>query len=483
MDMRLSMYILADWLKQYAPQEKIQNGERRIRNTRLFSDEQRYTQNNVYVSSASDDTHKIICMNGNDYLQLEADNENQVINDIIDAFDYYNSWSDDLNYRLPELTMEQVVQSGADVLGHLVIVVDASHRILCHSRLPQSIVSRDVLEALINRDVAPLEYITESTEDPQIRQPLRNAYYVTPNPEAIRAECSLRNLFTHRRQWGWMILFGNHITRGGQQIQDALGDILERWMELHEEQQEALEITSVFVDILEEGIPNKEQLMFRLQQFGWKKTDRKVVCVLRWDGGGYEKSSAYAGFVGKQLLGGYAFAYRDDLVLVCNLEIERWENLAPELERLLSQSGGYGGRSQEFVDIFALPRQYGFAVAALAYPAEGVPITRFSDIAFQHGMAVIARQTSDYLIHPALKCLREYDSRNKTSLYETLRCVLTMERSYAQASQALFIHRSTLLYRMDCIERLTNLDLNQADTRLHLLISFAIDAQNGSGNP
>ena len=473
--MRLSMYILADWLKKYAPQEKIQSGERRIRNTRLFSDEQRYTQNNVYVSSASDDTHKIICMNGNDYLQLEADNENQVINDIIDAFDYYNGWSDDLNYRLPELTMGEIIQSGADVLGHLIIVVDASHRILCHSELPQNIVGREVLQKLINREVAPLEYITESTGDPLIRQPLRNSYYATPNPEAIKAECSLRNLFTHRRQWGWMILFGNHITRGEQQIQDTLGDIMERWMELHEEQQDELEMTSVFVDILEEGRPNKEQLMFRLQQFGWKKTDRKVVCVLRWGGDGYEKSSAYVGFVSKQLLGGYAFVYRDDLVLVCNLDMEGWPHMEPELARLLSQSGGHGGRSQEFVDIFDLPKQYGFAVAALDFPAEEKTITWFSDIAYQYGMAVIARQSADYLVHPALKCLREYDSRNKTSLYETLRCVLTMERNYAHASQALFIHRSTLLYRMDCIKRLTNLDLNRADTRLHLLISFAID--------
>ena len=52
--MRLSMWVLADWLKCYNPQIKIQDGRRTLRNVRLYSENQRMDASTVYLGAASD---------------------------------------------------------------------------------------------------------------------------------------------------------------------------------------------------------------------------------------------------------------------------------------------------------------------------------------------------------------------------------------------------------------------------------------------
>ncbi|MGL4282454.1 helix-turn-helix domain-containing protein [Eubacterium aggregans] len=64
--------------------------------------------------------------------------------------------------------------------------------------------------------------------------------------------------------------------------------------------------------------------------------------------------------------------------------------------------------------------------------------------------------------------LRAYDAQHHTSLYETLGCYLENERNLTRTARALFLHRSTLLYRLSRIEALTHLDLEDPQLQLHL---------------
>jgi DNA-binding PucR family transcriptional regulator len=75
---------------------------------------------------------------------------------------------------------------------------------------------------------------------------------------------------------------------------------------------------------------------------------------------------------------------------------------------------------------------------------------------------------------PALQFLRNYDKEKGTDYYNTLRCYLQCERSIPRASSALIIHRTTLEYRLEKIQNLIHLDLEDMDLRLYLLLSFHI---------
>lgn len=74
----------------------------------------------------------------------------------------------------------------------------------------------------------------------------------------------------------------------------------------------------------------------------------------------------------------------------------------------------------------------------------------------------------DALEAPGLAALREYDQRKGSDYWKTLDTYLRMEMSISRTSQALYIHRSSLLKRLEKIDRLTGFDLEDPDTRLYL---------------
>lgn len=76
--------------------------------------------------------------------------------------------------------------------------------------------------------------------------------------------------------------------------------------------------------------------------------------------------------------------------------------------------------------------------------------------------------------HPELDAFRqemigaliEYDRTQHTNLLETLAAYFAHKGNLTQTAEALFIHRNTLLYRMERIREISGLDLDNPETRL-----------------
>ncbi len=68
--------------------------------------------------------------------------------------------------------------------------------------------------------------------------------------------------------------------------------------------------------------------------------------------------------------------------------------------------------------------------------------------------------------------LQEYDRTHTAQLAKTLRVYLENDRNLTRTSQLLGIHRSTLLYRLDKMQEVTQLGLEQPKTKFRLLLSF-----------
>ena len=76
--MRLSMWMLADWLKRFHPVVQIEKGERCLRNVRLYSDDLIFSKSTVYLNPIND--QEIMCSNRHDILILHSDDINEVFN-------------------------------------------------------------------------------------------------------------------------------------------------------------------------------------------------------------------------------------------------------------------------------------------------------------------------------------------------------------------------------------------------------------------
>ena len=77
-----------------------------------------------------------------------------------------------------------------------------------------------------------------------------------------------------------------------------------------------------------------------------------------------------------------------------------------------------------------------------------------------------------YLVAPELLELLSYDRQKGTEYFATLRTFLQCERDIPRTSEALIIHRTTLLYRLKKIHAITGLNLDDAEARLYLLLSL-----------
>lgn len=80
------------------------------------------------------------------------------------------------------------------------------------------------------------------------------------------------------------------------------------------------------------------------------------------------------------------------------------------------------------------------------------------------------RRFTDEIMRP----LAEYDGQNRGSLVKTVEAYFTHHGNISQTAESLFVHRNTLLYRMERIQELTGLQLDQANMRLALHLSLKL---------
>lgn len=76
---------------------------------------------------------------------------------------------------------------------------------------------------------------------------------------------------------------------------------------------------------------------------------------------------------------------------------------------------------------------------------------------------------------PALTAIKEHDRQYKTEYYRTLFCFLRNERRHRPTAEELFIHRNTLFQRLERLQALWPLDLDDNEERFYLLFSFYQD--------
>lgn len=81
---------------------------------------------------------------------------------------------------------------------------------------------------------------------------------------------------------------------------------------------------------------------------------------------------------------------------------------------------------------------------------------------------------NENFINKEIMKLKEYDEENDEELLETLYVYLACERSYVKTSELLNLHRNTIVYRINKIEGIINLDLDSIHGRLQILLSSLI---------
>lgn len=129
-----------------------------------------------------------------------------------------------------------------------------------------------------------------------------------------------------------------------------------------------------------------------------------------------------------------------------------------------------------------LLKSFGDTVSRMGYCAGlSNPFTRLTQLQDYLRQAVYALEqihaTTERLIlfrDYALSCMLEHDRRKSSEYFQTLDLFLQNETSITRTAEALFIHRSSLLKRLDKIYRILGSTLTQPDERLYLRICIQL---------
>ena len=109
-------------------------------------------------------------------------------------------------------------------------------------------------------------------------------------------------------------------------------------------------------------------------------------------------------------------------------------------------------------------------------------IMAFQECAMEHlARSLPSPLRQHHLISPELVALMEYDREKGTQYFDTLREYLLQERDIPRTSRALIIHRTTLLYRLEKIQSLIRVDLDDPRERLYLLLSLWLLDRSAGG--
>lgn len=102
-------------------------------------------------------------------------------------------------------------------------------------------------------------------------------------------------------------------------------------------------------------------------------------------------------------------------------------------------------------------------------------IHEFEDYAIDY-LLHFAMEAVNYqsLCHPAVLQLQKEDEKNDTHYLDTLSLYLSSEKNLGKIADQLFIHRNTLMHRLEKIKALTNIDYDDTQAMEHILLSIRI---------
>jgi hypothetical protein len=487
--MKISMWILAKWLDKYSPRVDIQDGAATISGVRFIGGAQsEFPRDYVYIEHASEAfsdpnySSAIVLAHSYDFIFVNNTNAEVLINEILAAIDFYNKWESGLwEASAHEDAAQKMIELSDDVFGHPSRIMDMDGHVIAISKKfgPDDVDERwkktyetgvvqlsDIGTPVITMEgkflpeweEVPRRYCTEERGDAGERR----VNYIAANIRADNENIAAFLMQEHRGRF----------TLAHCQLASVFCDIL-RTLFRRRESNILRSKPSILMDLLEGNIPD-DKLSKRLSAGG--VTPPLLLLSLRsiWDNPPQVRLGSMLTMIRALAIPSISAIHKEDVVCVINSS--RLDVFIKELMQVINRQYYMIGISLPFEGWNDIPMRYRQAYFATGMSGRAAGIYNCRDFAFEHLIAAISNQNNSMeLRHPALFTLELYDREQNTNFYETLYHYIANERSHAETSKAMGIHRNTLMYRIRRICELINSDLENPDERAFIYLSYKLN--------
>lgn len=475
--MKISMWMLYDRLTKYAPEAKIFSGEPILRSVRILSGDADIESENVYLARAgefiSGEENKIICVQGQDIILLNTDNMDDVLNDVFDAFDFYNDWAEEVLEGINNgWSLQDVLEASEKLFGQPFVIYDPGNQVMAGTGNPRGSLDSE-WDTVISTGTNSLEFLQSMKSSLQMLRYIKGVRYF--NAPGIKYRSVYRSLHKGEIFMGRLLLLEAtaELTKRQLQLFDVLGKYIEIWMIRSDAFMKNRSETVIFRDILQNKEVEFSDVDRRLKMSGWTGEHKKELIRIEIPKASSEISQALYTRVERAFPDSYCILLDDAICLFLNLEFESHSDTESRLRTLLSQSNLYATYSAPFTDVFDLSKYNEQCRLTSEYTEKkGGEIYNCSAFTLECIRSMIKAHVPHPLAHPAIATLREYDENNESELLDTLYVYLRSSCNMARAARELNLHRNSLLYRLNQIKELTGISFENEDEKEHLLLSF-----------
>ena len=239
-------------------------------------------------------------------------------------------------------------------------------------------------------------------------------------------------------------------------------------------------LEDTFIDLLSGISVDNRDLQTTLNILNWTAVDTYLCIKIRNQNEALSVRSdtALNNTLSSQIQGYFSFTYQKMLCIVVNQSQPGTDQhtLRRILAPLVRDSCMYVGISNPVETIHAIHTGFRQADIALQYIMDENSsqwIVPFGECALHYIRNRASMEIpTEMLVDDSLLTILRYDKKHDTQYFNTLRSYLINERNIPKTAGALIIHRTTLTYRLQKIQELFHLNLDDAYQRLYLLLSF-----------
>ena len=176
----------------------------------------------------------------------------------------------------------------------------------------------------------------------------------------------------------------------------------------------------------------------------------------------------------------FAFFYEDNIVSVLHFNGEPPDSarIAEKVDDFLREGCFKAGLSNGYRDVYQTNEFFRQALAALDFGGGVDPENRcypFRKYALPYVIRYgMGSAPPEFFCDEALMKLKELGGGEGVDYYTTLKVYLENNMNLLHSAEKLYIHRTTLFYRINRVKEKLGLDLNDEETRRSLLMSFYI---------
>ena len=475
---KLSLWILKDALTEFSPSIQCKNKKAEITEVRLFrpgifcQDHIVYLASSKEMISGGDD--RIALIHRSDVLFLDTADLPAILNRVQDVFSRYESWYDSCTQAISKgCSLSALLDYAAEILPAPIIIVNAAQILVAHTKDLSSVIAPEDQGSVATYSSLPEEKLI------RFNQVHNETYYqsglIVIPPGFFPTKSYCYHILANEDRLGTIILKapnGDH-TPGTLHLFELFSALIHDWVRTNEEYAADFRITSNFAYTLDGKPGALSALQRQLSLFDWAADCKKQIFVISAPGSQVNFDLPIRRKLAKENLGIFSMSYQNQLVMLCNLDMLDYRDFTRTLCSVMEDNFCCGASSISFKELDQLVNFYQQALTAVEHSPQTVgTLYRCQDAAMRMITNIVDKAISTALIHPALSAIKAHDLAHKTDYCRTLHCFLKNERRHQQTAEELFIHRNTLFLRLEKIQELWPIDLNDPEERFYLLFSF-----------